>query len=246
MGRFARTAKKKTSTKSGLPGPGIIVIPAGEWMWSLSVSAIHTLQTPPGTHLALVRGGGTPGVKRDSVIKWGLADPSKEWFFFLDSDMTPERKTLLKLLSLDAPIAGALCYSRGAPFAPIVNLLPGPDQDLRSGPFEVAWTGGAALLVRREVLEALSPGPWFPYDHGQPAGEDINFCKLARAAGFRILIDPDVRVGHVATIPVDQEVAISLSGWDGGGVSLGDPWSMTRIVVPGRNETPQPAGAGSE
>ena len=157
----------------------------------------------------MVRGGGTPGSKRNQAIKWGLADPSMEWFFFLDSDMTPEPKTLRRLLSLNAPIAGALCYGRVPPFSPMVNLLQ-EEVDLKSGPFEVATTGGAALLVRREVLEALSPGPYFPYDRDQPDGEDGNFCKLARAAGFPILIDPDVHVGHVGhvgAVPVDRQFA---------------------------------------
>ena len=247
MGRFTKRAKKKAGGKSGTPGPGVVVMPAADQMWTLSVVALHDLKTPPGTSLAMVRGGGTTGSKRDLAIKRRLPDSSREWFFFLDSDMTPEPKTLLRLLSLNAPIAGALCYSRIPPFTPIVELLPGQETvDLRGGPFEVASTGGAALLVRREVLEALSPGPYFPYDRDQPGGEDGNFCKLAREAGFPILIDPDVQVGHVATIPVDQKVAIAMSGWDGGGVSTVKPGAMGRIVVGSRNEAPQPAGVGSE
>ncbi len=247
MGKFARAAKRKTTTKSGQPGPGVIVMPAADWMWSLSVALLGALEQPPGTHFSLVRGGGTPGFKRNHGIKGGLADSSNEWFFFLDSDMTPEPKTLLRLLSLNAPIAGALCYGRVPPFPPMVNLLPGQEGvDLKCGPFEVASTGAAALLVRREVLEALSPGPYFQYDRDRPVGEDINFCKLARAAGFAILIDPDVQVGHVATIPVDQKVAIAMSGWESGSVSTDEAGSRTRIVVPSRNETPQPAGSKQE
>ena len=45
---------------------------------------------------------------------------------------------------------------------------------------EVAWTGGAALLVRREVLEASLLEPNSKYNPGQVVGADVNFCKRAR------------------------------------------------------------------
>ena len=207
--------EEKTSKKSAMPGPGTIAIPATDWMWTLSVHALSDLLRPPGSDLLFTRYGAGAAEKRNAAVETFLADSASEWIFFLDADMTPEPKTLLWLLSLDAPIAGALCYYRVPPFMPVVGLLPGQEVlDLTKGPFEVAYTGGAALLVRREVLEALHPGPYFEYHPGTAKGNDVNFCKLARAAGFPILIDPDVEVGHVGAVPVDQQLATAY--WGGG------------------------------
>ena len=214
MGKSARrskaTAKRKTSKKSGTPRvPGIVVVPTGEWLWMLGVRARNNLEVPPGTTVDMVLGSGGPEHKRDVAIRKLLDSPGVDWLFFLDSDMTPEPKTLLRLLSLDVPIAGALCYARLPPFSPVVGFGPGVWQGLlEGGPFEAAWTGGAALLVRREVLEAMAPGPYFgPSSKG--AGGDVDFCLRARAAGFSILIDPNVIVGHIGVVPVDAELAMA-------------------------------------
>ena len=222
MGRFGRTAKKKKKPgKSLVPHlrvasplryphseEGLILIPAQDWLWSEAVVAQQNLEHPPGAFTHVMLGSGGPAEKRNVGVKTVLDDPSVNWIFFLDSDMTPEPKTVMKLLAHDVPIAGALCYMRVAPFAPAVGLLPGQTEvDVTSGPFEVASTGGAALLVRREVLEALAPGPYFEYTPGRMHGEDVNFCRAARKAGFPILIDPDITVGHLGAASIDRHFA---------------------------------------
>ena len=225
MGRFARAAKKKRPGKSLAPHSagvsplryprseeGLVLIPAVDWMWSEAVVAQQNLETPPGAFTHVMLGSGGPAEKRNVGVKTVLDDPRVNWVFFLDSDMTPEPKTVMKLLAHDVPIVGALCYARVAPFHPAVGLLPGQEEvDLTSGPFEVASTGGAALLVRREVLEALAPGPYFQYLPGEMAGEDIDFCNRVRRAGFPILIDPDITVGHLGAVPIDRHIATAWS-----------------------------------
>ena len=208
MGRFGRTLTRKPNGAPGSHGRGLILIPAQDWMWSECVVARMNLETPPGVVVHTMLGSGGPAEKRNIGVQTVLDDPGIKWVFFLDSDMTPETKTITRLLALDAPIAGALCFHRVAPFIPAIGLLPGQEEvDLTSGPFEVACTGGAALLVRREVLEAMSPGPYFEYTPGAMHGEDINFSKRARRLGFPILIDPDITVGHLGAVPVDRHLA---------------------------------------
>jgi GT2 family glycosyltransferase len=66
---------------------------------------------------------------------------------------------------------------------------------------EVAYTGMGFMLVKRGVFEKLEY-PWFrPLekkigDMVDFTMEDVAFCLRAREAGFKILIDPAVRVGH--------------------------------------------------
>ena len=207
MGRFGRKAKKKKVT-GRVGGLGLVLIPAQDWVWTRAVIAQKNLVTPPGTITNMIIGGGGPAEKRNVGVQTVLDDPRIEWVFFLDSDQTPESQTIMKLLGLNVPIASALYFERVPPFGPVCGLLPGQvDPDLTCGPFEVAYTGGGALLVRREVLEALAPGPYFQYIPGRMVGEDANFCHLAREAGFSILIDPDITVGHVGAVPIDRHIA---------------------------------------
>ena len=58
-------------------------------------------------------------------------------------------------------------------------------------------TGGAFLLIGREVLEKVRAAgfsdrrPWFAWTDGY--GEDGEFCRRARECGFRVLVDGSVR-----------------------------------------------------
>jgi len=55
-------------------------------------------------------------------------------------------------------------------------------------------SGGAFLLVQREVFEALSE-PWFVRDDLKK-GEDFYFFERARRAGFELWVDRSVICGH--------------------------------------------------
>jgi len=66
---------------------------------------------------------------------------------------------------------------------------------------DVAYTGMGFMLVRRGVFEAMEY-PWFkPLEKriGHMVDftmEDVAFCLRAREKGFKIFVDPAVRVGH--------------------------------------------------
>jgi len=70
-----------------------------------------------------------------------------------------------------------------------------------NGLTEVAYTGLGFMLVKRDVFESLEY-PWFkPLD--QKIGnavdftsEDVGFCLRVREKGYKVLIDPKIRVGH--------------------------------------------------
>lgn len=70
---------------------------------------------------------------------------------------------------------------------------------------EVCYTGMGFMLVRKEVFERMEY-PWFrPVEKkiGHMVDftmEDVSFCLRAQEKGFKVFIDPMVRVGHVKSV----------------------------------------------
>jgi hypothetical protein len=134
-----------------------------------------------------------------------------DYLFWLDSDMRFPKDILLRLLNHNEDIVGINYSTRGIPpkFVAIKQLgIDEGEKSLRcvttedsTGLEEVAAIGFGAVLIHRSVFEKLHDphgpeGPWFqfPWIHSkkQSMGEDVFFCKLAREAGFKVLVDHDL------------------------------------------------------
>lgn len=79
----------------------------------------------------------------------------------------------------------------------------------KSGLVEVAYSGMGFMLVRKGVFESLEY-PWFSamdFDTEKNGVqiqdfcmEDVAFCLKAKKAGYKIWIDPSVKLGHEKSI----------------------------------------------
>ena len=73
-------------------------------------------------------------------------------------------------------------------------------------PMEVAAVGMGLTLIRREVIEALAPvkrlWPFAETNEDRGYGEDVTFCLRAAEAGFKSVVVPQARVGHIKEIVV--------------------------------------------
>lgn len=141
-----------------------------------------------------------------------------DYMLWIDSDIAFEFEHLLNLLELDGDIVSGWYAQPGGATATVeraddadflrdgrYRFLTIAEIEARAAPFAVDHTGLGWMLVRRGVFEKL-PMPWFEHtsrwlaDAGRevivPCSEDAAFCLKARAAGFRILLDPRTRVGH--------------------------------------------------
>lgn len=60
-------------------------------------------------------------------------------------------------------------------------------------PMQVDWVSGAAMMVKREVLEKTGgmPDQYFMY------AEDLDFCNRARKAGYGVCYLPNVEITHL-------------------------------------------------
>ena len=141
---------------------------------------------------------------------------SCDYMFFLDDDQvidwedSPgpiERYGLLaKLISHmeNDPllgIVGALYYHRGAECRPVI-MKHGTDggyywlrdDEVINGLQEVAVTGGGCMLIRMSLFDRVQ-GPYFEPEF--QFGTDIQICKKAVEAGFKVACDTSIKVGHV-------------------------------------------------
>ena len=142
--------------------------------------------------------------------------------FWHDSDMVFPADALCRLLAHDKDIVGAFYNRRTWPYSTAGTLLD-PSLDISSGGLhEAAFLPGGLVLARTDVYQRLS-SPWYFESHDplcisnfDPDGtvsEDVNFCKKARRAGFKMWVDLDLtfEIGHVGeqVIPCLRPDAIS-------------------------------------
>jgi len=82
------------------------------------------------------------------------------------------------------------------------------DDDMKKNDYtliDVDYTGLGFMLVKRGVFESL-PYPWFRpifYKIGNCVdfcSEDVGFCRSIKEKGYKIYIDPRVRVGHLKEV----------------------------------------------
>ena len=166
-------------------------------------------------HLLLAQETADIGRTRNAFVREFLALPeSVEYLLMIDDDMLVDLHVIEKLSVHKQPIVSAVNYMKYPPYRPVVyaetdagekdkvgtehygNVQHDYHQlDMPSdvGVIPVDGVGAACLLIHRDVLLALS-APWFKFEG---SGEDLYFCRKARAAGFRVLVDTTVHTGHV-------------------------------------------------
>lgn len=134
---------------------------------------------------------------------------------FIDADIEFSPEDFGRLWALDADVAvGVYRMHRGEPYAAHVDgeLL----ADLPDDPMEVDYAGTGFMLIKREVLESIKddlptietkmgkhPRWWaFEVVDGIELPEDYSFCKRVRDKGFKVVMDPVVKLKHWKQIGV--------------------------------------------
>lgn len=145
-----------------------------------------------------------------------LARSSAAWFVTLNSDAWPEPGALRRLVDVAAtrPRAAAIAPLLRRPDGVVEpsghdlpSLLGALSSALRPQPWlaptqphEIGWAVGAAVLLRREAVEALGgfDPSLFMY------AEDLEWCWRARRSGWQIWLAPDAVVRHVGNASGSQ------------------------------------------
>lgn len=118
-----------------------------------------------------------------------------------DTDMKFTPAAVRSLIARDVDIVAADYRKRLAPHDTVAEYKDGSKVPVGAGIVEVHHAGMGLMLTRTTVFEQI-PTPWFDYVWGNgdvPLGEDVYFCRKARANGFQVFIDRDAskEVGHV-------------------------------------------------
>jgi hypothetical protein len=144
-----------------------------------------------------------------------------EWshMMWIDSDIEFTTDEVIKLWNMNADIAVGV-YAMKKPdkqyFAAWKDgvLIKDLDQ-FGSKPIEVDYAGTGFMLIKRGVIESLIKSCEFyqgpdgevpalymtPVHNGGFESEDYNFCRKAREAGFKLMMEPTVRLKHWGGYP---------------------------------------------
>lgn len=196
-------------------------------------ACVTRIEAPEGWEIEWLIGGDWCGA-RNNLVKLTLEnDYSHLWFMDDDHSFAPD--ILMRLLAHDKPLVNPLCLTRTMPFVPCVYPTKLPEGEHvylpvdfttaePEGLIEIEAGGCAGMLIRRDVLEAVSALPGRPFEYGDRS-EDITFCEKAKACGYTLYADLGVMLGHITTAVVwpsyDEE-----NGWTTG-LTIGKDMRLT-------------------
>lgn len=150
---------------------------------------------------------------RNDVVREVLKAKA-DYLLFLDADMRHPADLLERLLKHDTAVVTARYHMRRPPFMAVAMRHVGPNpfdcEALRRGQglMPIDFGGAGALLIRRDVLEAIGDN-WFRYSRAtrppyeMTISEDMHFYQAVRDHGFQPYVDWDVECGHFATMEID-------------------------------------------
>ena len=215
-----RLERENTTNESGLRREvnvedvklGVILLYGWDFAPKPFTRSISRLDLWENAVLIDIEGGSTIYEMRNAGLRTAKEQGCDD-VLFIDADMWFPRNAARQIVSHGLPIVGGWCRARKKPFDSVIfqkvddssddlrRIEPGPNV---RGLYPCDATGAAFLYIRGDVLDAIE-SPHFinreieaheMVDHDEFLSEDLNFCRKARAAGFPIYIDLELRIGH--------------------------------------------------
>ena len=176
-------------------------------------------------------------VSRENMARRAL-DAGFEWLFFLDSDVLPPENVFEELFSVKQPIVTGIYRTKkkgnGWSIWKEGKNTAGQDtldhvENWSEKIITCDTTGFGCILIHRQVFEnfylKFPTLPWFlwtmnrhpgfmqsievPDPHMRHVGEDFWFCLLARACGYKIYVNTDVKCTHIGTVKLTENEIVS-------------------------------------
>lgn len=169
------------------------------------VQSLMSLQYPPNADVDInvVEGYQLP-FARNRIVQHAL-EKNCDYLFFIDADMVFPSDTLTKLLAHDLDFVNALAFRRTKPHYPCIFNWNDTEKSYETvsysgGLLEVDATGMPAVLIKTDIFKKMKEiwpnQPWYYY-RDNVFSSDLTFCENARKLGYKIMIDTDLKIGHL-------------------------------------------------
>lgn len=148
-----------------------------------------------------------------------------DFILWLDSDMVFPPKTLKHLLKrideTGADLISGLYFRRVAPFTPVAFSELEIKEDKAqwsdytgelSGVHEIAGVGFGCVLMKTDMLLDMAAQFGDFFGPIGKLGEDLSFCWRARQLGYKLMLDTDLKLGHVGHAVFTQQYYEALKG----------------------------------
>ncbi len=143
---------------------------------------------------------------RCQIAQKAIANGS-DYLFFVDSDVLIEPKYLETLLAHDKDIVCGLYSFKTPPYSPLLkrrvaDTLYLTSYEFEEGLQETDGTGLGCALIKTSIFKNL-PYPWFKstwvFEEGawRILSEDLYFCQIAQANGYKIWVDTRLKCQHI-------------------------------------------------
>ena len=170
--------------------------------------------------------------RNESALKFLNGNYDISIWLDTDQDFRHKGKTdgLFRLLNNDYPIVAGMYYAKEYPYQPIVfkainkefrlfrPIIKYPKEEL----FYADMLGMGYIKVYREVFEKCKM-PYFKYQrHPKKAttkdsewrnevgindvSEDVWFFKQVKKAGYKVIVDPNCKAGHITKVIIDEDI----------------------------------------
>lgn len=192
-------------------------------------SIMHTVQRPEaGWRVQIKNGDADIGRSRAIIVTKWFHETNDDVFLMIDSDLSWSPSDADHVVELCRAgfdiVCGAYPVHNGQHLS--LRCLPGQDSvqfGPNEPPMEVLYAATGFMAVHRRVIEKLVTTvplchsyeswafyplfqqPVMPDEHvggHSRLSEDWGFCQLARDNGFRVWMDPTVKLGHQSTFAV--------------------------------------------
>ena len=147
-------------------------------------------------------------IAKNQIVQNFMASTASH-LLMIDDDVVPSEHALEKLVSDDKDIvSGAYPATMRPALPPFLRALRNGEFVAGKGLEQVDYVGGGCLMVTRRVFLKMHR-PWFELkiNHSRElliTPEDFSFCEAARAQGFEVWVDFDVRCDYFKTMSLRQ------------------------------------------
>ena len=194
----------------------MIAVPCMDMVHTFFFTSMLSMRKPEGTELAVASCSLIYEARHNLAMK--AINDGFDRVLWMDSDMNfgPDLMERLEAdLDQGYDFVTGLYFTRKNPVKPCVyevchpkkrktgEIYPAAEnvKKLPAGIFEIEGCGFGCVMMTTELMKACGEIPFFPMEG---YGEDLTFCRKARAAGYKLYCDPTIKADHLGISIINE------------------------------------------